>query len=57
MRATTECVNQLELSEEEKRDIQQVVDWTTSMLSLLIRFLIFQIPLMSLSIQSETMPG
>jgi len=28
VRTMTECVSQLELSDEEKRDIQQVVDWT-----------------------------
>jgi len=28
VRAMTECVNQLELSDEEKHNIQQVVDWT-----------------------------
>ena len=28
VRAMTECVSQLELSDQEKRDIQQVVDWT-----------------------------
>jgi hypothetical protein len=28
VKAMTESVSQLELSEEEKRDIQQVVDWT-----------------------------
>jgi hypothetical protein len=54
-KALEESATQLELSDDEKRDVRQVVEWSTP--NSLIHFLIFRIPSPSLPIQNGRIHG